>query len=164
MIEYKKIYENYLISSNGKIYSLKSKKVLKPIIQDNGYSYVTIHNNKIQKMFRLHRLVAETFIPNPNNLPQVNHKDENKQNNKVENLEWCTAKYNMNYGTRKERVAEMFSKKVYQYTLDGELVKVWSSTMECGRNGYNQSKIVSCCNGKRKSHKGYKWNYGEIEN
>ena len=85
----------------------------------------------------------------------MNHKDENKQNNVVSNLEWCTHEYNNRYGTRIERT----SKPILQYTLDGEFVKEWKSTAECGRNGYNQGHVAACCRGERKTHKGSVWKY-----
>lgn len=116
---------------------------------------------------RLHRVLAEAFIPNPDNLPQVNHKDENPENNNIGNLEWCTAKDNSNYGTRNERISEKMtngklSKKVAQYTLDGKLVKIWPSVMEIVRQlGYSQGNISMCCIGKRPTAYGYVWKYIE---
>ena len=107
------------------------------------------------KMYRIHRLVAECFLPNPNNYAEVNHKDEDKSNNNVENLEWCTHQYNINYGSRTERT----SKKVLQMTLDGRFVKEWESVKECGRHGFDQSAVSACCNNKRKTHKGYLWKW-----
>ena len=91
--------------------------------------------------------------------PVINHKDENPKNNNVENLEWCTQGYNNTYGGRTQRMAESQSKKVYQYTLDGELVKIWNSTRECREEGYSQGHVAACCRGERKQHKGYKWSY-----
>ena len=144
----------------GKGHSLKFKKgrILKPMKDSNGYLKVRLCNGEKSKTFNLHRLVAETFIPNPNNYKEVNHKDENKTNNVVTNLEWCDRKYNQNYGTRTEKC----SKKVYQYTLDGELVREWISATEAGRNGFSQSGINNCCLGKAKTHKGFRWSYKKI--
>lgn len=116
-----------------------------------------------KKNFSVHRLVAEAFIPNPSNLPCVNHKDENKLNNRADNLEWCTVKYNTNYGTGIERRAKTRSKQCYQYTLSGELVKVWTSASECGRHGFSGRSIYRVCNGERKTHKGYIWSYTPLK-
>lgn len=179
MEEWKDIkgYEGlYQVSNEGRVKSLSrncfvkdklgnkycrtiKEKILKPIKQSNGYLYNTLHKNGEGKMFRTHRLVAEAFIPNSNSLLIINHKDEDKENNSVSNLEWCTPKYNSNYGNSIAKRVTKQAKQVYQYDLDGNLVKVWESTMECGRNGYGQSKIVMCCNGKRKTHKGYIWSF-----
>lgn len=102
----------YKVSNYGRIKSLerkdclgrsKKEKILKLSEDKDGYLLITLHKNKKVKTFKVHRLVAETFVPNPNNYPIINHKDENKINNHVSNLEWCTVKYNNNYGTRNER-------------------------------------------------------------
>ena len=110
-------YENYLIYPDGKVFSTKSNKFLKPNITPQGYKSVELFNNNGSKRLLIHRLVAQAFIPNPENLPQVNHKDENPSNNSMDNLEWCTAKYNMNYGngaiTRHQKIdytAEVFKR------------------------------------------------------
>ena len=108
-------YEDlYQISNYGEVKSLEKKagfstrkeKILKQHLDKDGYVKVYLCKNNKVKFLSVHRLIAEAFIPNPNNFPQINHKDENKQNNKIENLEWCTCKYNINYGTRTKRQKE----------------------------------------------------------
>ena len=165
-----KDYEGlYQVSNFGNVLSLNynrsgKPKLLKPHIEGGGYSFVHLCKDGKRKMFKIHRLVAETFLENPDNLPQVNHKDEDKTNNRVDNLEWCDNKYNCNYGTRIERIVKKQtnrnkSKKVLQFTLDGEFIREWPSTRECKRNGFNSGHVSSCCNGKLKSHKGFIWRY-----
>ena len=159
-----KDYEgHYQVSNLSRVKSIKFGKeiILKQHIR-GGYYSVVLSKNGILKIFKVHRLVAQAFIPNPNNYKEVNHKDENKQNNVISNLEWCDRKYNQNYGTRTERVAEKCSKKVYQYTLDGKFVKEWSSTKECGRNGYIQQAISACCRGRYKTAHGFIWSYNKF--
>ena len=172
-------YENkYQISNLGRVKSLNYhrmniEKILTPKINRYGYLTVNLSKNGKIKIFLVHRLVAQAFIPNPLNLPQVNHKKEfEKQNNKAENLEWCTNKYNMNYGTGRERRlkntdfrkrAEKLMIKVYQYDFKGDLVKEWKSTSDAGRNGFDITSINECCNQRKsKTHRGYVWSYKEM--
>lgn len=164
-----KYYEGLYQGSNwGRVKSLeridcighhRKERILKLSTDKDGYLYVYLYKNGKGKNFSVHRLVAEAFLPNPHNYPCVNHKDENKQNNNVDNLEWCNVKYNNTYGTRIERVSKKQSKPVLQYTLDGQFVKEWESTRECGRNGFNQQTISACCRGKLKTHKDSIWKY-----
>ena len=154
----------YQVSNFGRVKSLKRKwvikdKILKPTKNRNGYIMIILCKKSMRKNILLHRLVAEAFLPNPHNLPQVNHKDEQKNNNVVTNLEWCDAKYNNCYGTKLNRYSLKRSKPVLQYTLDGEFVREWASTMECGRNGFQQGNIIRCCIGKYKQHKGFIWKF-----
>lgn len=129
----------------------------------NGYLFCELWKNTKPKTFNVHRLVAQAFIPNPNNLPQVNHRDENKTNNCVDNLEWCDSKYNMNYGTARQRMAEKLSMSVLQIDINtGQVVSEYPSAAEAGRkNGFSQGGISDCCNGKSKTYKGFKWLYKE---
>lgn len=162
-------YPNYEVSNLGRIKSLNynhtnTEKLLKPQKDGCGYLFVSLCKDGKIKLSFVHRLVAQAFIENPNNLPQVNHKSEVKTENFVENLEWCNRKHNCNFGKRNEKIAEKLtngitSKKVYQYTPQGELIKIWGSTAECGRNGFNYSNIASCCRGKLKTSQGYIWSY-----
>ena len=111
----------YEVSSYGRVKSLKryksnnggipliKERILKPYNDKKGYLNVRLRN----KNFKVHRLVAQAFIPNPNNLPQVNHKNEDKSDNRVDNLEWCTAKYNNTYGTRQDKVRDTKIKNGY---------------------------------------------------
>lgn len=137
------------------------KGVMLKLIDVYGYKVVSLGKDN-QK--HVHRLVAEAFIPNPDNKPQVDHiiPVRNGGTNVAWNLRWVTHKENSNNELTIDNMikfSEKRTKKVYQYTLEGELFKEWPSTEECGRNGYSQGHIVSCCNGKRKTHKGYKWSY-----
>ena len=112
------------------------------------------------KSFTIHRLVATVFIPNPNNYTEVNHKDENKTNNNVENLEWCTRKYNINYGTARERARQKLAVKINQYDLEGNFIKTWNGMYEVEKalNLKNQH-ISLCCLKKRNKCGNYQWRY-----
>lgn len=134
-------------------------RIMKSYTNKSGYLYVVLCKNNKHKTYKIHRLVAEAFLPNPDNLPQVNHRDENKLNNNAENLEWCSAKYNTNFGTAIKRRSLKKKKSVLQYTLDGEFVREWESVAECSRNGFSSGNICMCCRGERKTHKGFIWRY-----
>ena len=107
MIKAIKDYPGYYISEDGKIYSYKTGVIieLKPQLKKNGYLQIGLHNKGIHRYVTIHRLVAEAFIPNPDNLPEVNHKDEDKSNNRINNLEWCTGSYNSRHGSRISRIS-----------------------------------------------------------
>lgn len=134
-----------------------------------GYLCVQLSIDKEKKMYKVHRLVSNAFIPTPNKFTQINHKDENKWNNCVENLEWCSPSYNNNYGTRNERISKAqinnstYSKKIYQFTLDGEFIKEWESICEAGRNGYDKKGISDMCNNEKrvKTVNGYLWKFAD---
>ena len=160
----------YQICTMGRVRSVRNNVILKSKIERNGYERVILSTNNIPKGYFIHRLVANAFIPNPDNLPQVNHKDENKANNRVDNLEWCDGKYNINYGTgtRRRQLANTngkLSKPVLQYTLEGIFIKEWKSTMDVQRNlGFDHPNISRCCRGKYACAYGYIWKYKkEIE-
>lgn len=142
----------YQISNFGNVKSLKlgKEKILSKRFDKVGYSKVILYKDNEYKSILVHRLVAEAFIANPDNLSFVNHKDENKSNNNVDNLEWCDARYNKTYSN---------GRKVVQYTLDGELIKVWNSIAEIERNGYTRSHLCYCLKGMKKQYKGYIWKY-----
>lgn len=161
MEEWKNIesFEGYQVSNEGRIKNSKGN-ILKCEKSCWGYLRVGLWKDGKQAHKQIHRLVAEAFLPNPQNLPQVNHKDENKQNNSAENLEWCNAEYNMNYGDRNKKISSKLSRRVDQIDkVTGEVVRQWESTNECGRNGFNQSCVSECAIGKLKTHKGYVWKY-----
>ena len=164
----------YQVSNYGEVRSLdrieqcngterlrKGRTMLPRKIKD-GYLSVGLRNGSRQKGKLVHRLVAEAFIRNPNNLPEVNHKDENKENNSVENLEWCDAAYNIRYGTGIERRAAQIRKEIVQYSLDGDELTIFNSITEAARAiGGGTSRISACCKGERKSAYGYRWKYKE---
>lgn len=158
----------YQVSVDGEMKSLErispqgyllKERILKLGKSTNGYLRVSLHKDGKRKNYSVHRLVAQAFIPNPDNLPEVNHINEDKMDNRVENLEWCSHKFNNNWGTANQRRAEKRSKPVVALDKQGRIVHVFSSTMETGRNGYNQSNVAACCRGERKTHKGLIWKY-----
>ena len=145
----------YAVTSCGKVWSYKNKKFLKPLTDINGYLYVNLFKDGKMKHYKVHRLVAEAYLPNPNNLPQINHRDENKANNCLQNLEWCDAKYNSNYGTRNDKI----KKPILQFSLEGEFIREWPSATDVGLKV--QSHICDCAKGNRKSAYGYIWKFKE---
>ena len=102
----------YQVSTLGRIKSLKKNLIMKPMVATNGYLIACLWKNNKQKKFVIHRLVAQAFIPNPNNYKEINHIDEDKTNNRVENLEWCSHSYNMNYGSIKEKISSANKGKI----------------------------------------------------
>lgn len=162
----------YKVSNLGRVASVHrynrgrifGDKIKQPSIDKRNR--ITMELNRYGKAYRfvLARLVAKAFIPNPDNLPQVNHKDENPLNNVVTNLEWCTAKYNCNYGTRVQRIKEKQNMAIMQYTLDGEFVAEYDS-MHIAADAIKQDAghICDCCLGKRSYAYGYFWRYKDDE-
>ena len=173
-------YEDYLIYEDGRIWSNKTNKFLKASTTQSGYKYVQLFNEDGHKNKFVHRLVAQAFIPNPNELPQVNHKDENPANNNTSNLEWCDAKYNMNYGNGKFKRRQNidYSKPIFKENaikngktvsipvcmiLDGEIIGRFESAKEASvKTGVSQSCILRVVHGERKSAGGYFWKRMEV--
>ena len=180
------LYEGlYKVSNLGKILSLNYKNtgkadLMNPSEDKDGYLKVALYKNKERKTCFVHRLVAQTFLPNPENKPYINHKIERDEGKKINmvffnedgtidkertTIEWVTPKENNDYGTRNKRASETQindpnkSKRVLQLSLSGELIKEWESTAECGRNGFTQSAVCKCCNGKLPHYKGFRFMY-----
>lgn len=161
----------YQVSDQGRVKSLErtdswgrtvKERILKPNVVGGGYLRVVLYAGGKTRMFFVHRLVCQAFHENPDNKPQVNHVNEDKTDNRACNLEWCTRKENCNHGTRNTRAAKALSKPVGQYTLDGDLVKVWPSVIEAQRQTeFSQGHISEVANGKRKTAHGFRWKYIE---
>ena len=171
----------YKVSNEGNIYSVGRKdsrgircggRTLRPVCDSYGYHCFNLSKNGVTKQKKVHRIVLEAFVPNPNNYPEVNHRDEDKTNNNVENLEWCTSEYNANYGTRNERSAQTQSKKVKAINIKTGEVITFNSAKETGNEGYDKGVVSKACRGVYKSHrtgkliggdghtyKGHKWSY-----
>lgn len=146
----------YQISNYGNVYSLINNGQLKGVNNGNGYLRVKLN----ERLFYIHRLVAMAFIPNPNGYKEINHKDENKLNNNVDNLEWCSHKYNMKFGTRNKRAVDNTKKSVIQYTMRGKYMCSYNSIVEAAEKmSISKGNIVSVLKGNRKSAGGYKWKY-----
>lgn len=181
------IYEGlYKVSNLGKILSLNYNHTGKPGLMNpgtdkDGYFQVKFWKNGKPKTCSVHRLVAQTFLPNLENKPCINHKIQGKEGKKINmvifnedgsinkektSIEWVTYKENNDYGTHNERIAKAntngkCSKKVIQLSLSGDFIKEWPSIMECARNGFAHSHVAECCRGERKSHKGFLWMFAD---
>ena len=156
-------WDKYSVNEVGDVRNDCTGKLLKWGLDKRwGYYNVCLYDGKKRQGKWVNRLVAEAFIPNPENLPQVNHKDENKGNNSVENLEWCTAKYNSNYGAHNLKISKALSKRVYQYDGD-ELIGWYDSTKIAGGFlGIKPQHIADCARGVRNNAGGYKWYYEKV--
>lgn len=159
-----KSLERKVLRTSGKLMRVR-ERILKTY-SCRGYVYVDICKNSIFKKCKIHRLVAVAFLPNPNNLPQVNHKNEILSDNRVDNLEWCTPKYNANYGTVRERISRKVrnhantSIHILQFNLDGSFVKEWPSVREIERACVAKSpNVCQVCKGVYKTAKGFIWRY-----
>lgn len=169
-------YEGYYqVSSLGRVRSVeravrvgdffvtRRSKIRKISKRSNGYYGLLLSKDDVNTNFNIHRLVAETFIPNPFNLPQINHKNEDKSDNRVENLEWCSAKYNSNYGTRNERVMQnnsrMWGRKVVCTDAYGNAFAHYPSIQSVKQYGHNPALVHMCCIGTRHTHHGMYWKF-----
>ena len=182
------VYEGlYKVSNWGRIVNLNYRNTGKAKLMNQseatgGYFKVNLRKNGEDKTCYVHRLVAQTFLPNPENKPCVNHKIEGKKGKKINmvifntdgsidkertSIEWVTYEENNNYATRNERMAKALtngkkSKKVLQFTLDGKLIREWPSTKEIERQlGFDNSAVGRCCLGKQKTAYGFIWKYKE---
>lgn len=164
-----KTVEHDIVYSNGSVHRM-TEHMMKPKGDSYGYHIVCLTKNNRKHYLKVHRLVAKAFIDNPDDLPCVNHKNEIKNDNRVENLEWCTVRYNNIYGTRLQRISDATSKskhwnsrRVCQVDKDtDEVIKVWDCVRDVERElGYYHTNISACCLGSR-NHKtayGFKWRY-----
>lgn len=159
----------YQVSNLGRVKSLKrivnrgtnfkpvNERILKPSY-NKDYAYIVLSKHGITKSKFIHQLVARAFIPNPNNYPIINHKDENPRNNRADNLEWCTHSYNLSYKDLRKRVAISKRKAIRQYSKSGEFIKEWSHAREAAEQlGLNKRAIYECCKGRCKTSGGYIW-------
>ena len=175
----------YKISSFGRVLSknyrhTQTEHIVQPSINKYGYFAIMLHANGKLKNVLVHRLVATAFIENPDNFPLVNHKDENKLNNNVENLEWCTQEYNLNYSldrrnrknkrtkvsekrkNTKHQVPHKYFCQVVQRDLDGKILGKHNNVSEVARiKEYDLKSLIDCCKGKRKTAYGYKWEFAD---
>ncbi len=157
-------HPNYSVNDDGDVRNDRTGRILTPVKTKNGYLRVGLD----KKLYRIHRLVAENFLENPNGLQQINHIDGNKENNKAENLEWCTASQNIIHaqktGLKKVNYDGIKNPKpVIQMSLDGNMIRIFESTMDVQRElGFDASNISKACRNVQKSSYGYKWQYANL--
>lgn len=169
MLENKEIWKDckgyeglYQVSNMGRVWSVRKQRCIKPWKDSRGYlTLELVALNGKRKTEKVHRLVAIAFIENPNGLPQVNHKDENKENACADNLEWCDAKYNCNYGTRNKKIIEAQNKFIYCVELNRVFSSIKEAQEQLGIKGHHIGEV---CEGKRKTCDGYHWEYYDGSN
>lgn len=156
----------YEVSNLGRVKTLNYHRegregILKQTDNRRGYLIVHLFIDGVSKTYLVHRLVAQAFLPSPQlDQTEVNHKNENKKDNRVENLEWCTPSYNINYGTHNQRAAEARGKQVLQFDKEGNFITMYPSIIDAKKQtGIAQQSICACCNGKRNSAGGFVWLY-----
>ena len=155
----------FQVSNLGRIKSFNyhgqgKEGILKPKKHNKGYLQIQLMCGGKDRTFTIHRLVAKAFVPNPNNYPIVNHKDEDRQNNNADNLEWCNNSYNVLYSRRLHPIKHKHSAKVNQYDLNGNLIKTWDDARTVfNETGMSDWCILECCRGNRHTAYGYKWQY-----
>jgi len=149
----------YEISNKGRLRNGYGK-VLSPADNGKGYMRFSLSKgNSDTSTVYLHRAIGEAFIPNPNNYPEINHIDEDKSNNQIENLEWCSIKYNRLYGTRVERSSAKSKRKVVGINIKDKSVIILEGIVDCIQHGLNKSAVSNCAQGLSKSSGGYRWMY-----
>ena len=153
----KNFEDRYYISNFGRVYSIKRETIMKPSML-NGYWRVILYDGNKTKGCYVHRMVAEAFIPNPQNKPLINHIDENRANNKISNLEWVTFSENVNHGNRNDKVSNVLSRPV----LCVETGIVYSSGKQAGRKtGIDDGSINHACSGRCQTAGGFHWKFYE---
>lgn len=175
-------FENYQITDDGRVWSKKSKAWLEPWLTKTGYLCFSLMKDGVKHNVRLHKILAETFIPNPENKPYIDHINTIRTDNRLENLRWVSHKENMNNPITKKKMSdynktiphwtqvkamrEAVIKTVYQYTKDGTLIAVYDSVINAAKATNSiPSKIASCCVGREKSrltHNGFKWSHNPL--
>lgn len=151
-------YDNYEVSTEGNVRNVKTGRILKSRDNDGGYLFVSLYKNGKGKNFKVHRLVANAFIPNPNNYDTVDHINHNRHDNRVENLRWLPLKENQSDGGKV--TGQKYTKKVKCINQKTKEVKIFDSITQASKIlGLSQGNIVEVCKGKRKSCGGYTWEY-----
>lgn len=150
----------YQISNFGNVKGRYGKVYKGTYISNSGYLMINLCKNYIREKKYIHRIVADAFIDNPNNFKEINHKDENKTNNRVDNLEWCSRKYNNNYGTCISRRANKNKKKVAQFDKNDNFIKQFNSGLEAEKETkIDNASISRCCYNKQQKAGGFKWRF-----
>ena len=164
VVDYENLYE---VSNLGRVKSLNyrhtgKERVLKGMKNRYDYLQVILYKDNKGKTWTIHKLVAIAFLDNPNNLPVINHKDENKENNCVQNLEWCSVLHNNTYNDRAKKIGKKLSKAVFSVDKESGLIMWWQSAKEAEKcTGIPNQNICACCKGKLKSAGNHLWFYAE---
>lgn len=168
-----------IVVNSRNVYRTLKGRILRPLKYRNGYFYIVLSKDNHRKNCRVHRLVARAFIPNPENKPHLDHINTKRDDNRVENLRWTTAKENVNNPLSIKHLSDAMkgdkhpmygklgkdnptSKAIYQISKDGNIIRKWGGMREAERHtGTKQKKISLCCQGKRRTTGGYRWIYAE---